>query len=200
MQSANHQIFEDRGGPRVASMTTRIIVVLAVIGTLAIIIAGLLRPNGPQATSATSAGAPASLQVGSIAPNFTLTTLEGKRISLSDYHGKLVMLNFWYATCPGCLQEIPGMQRFYAAQQATGKNFVILGVNIADDAQTASQFVLQYGLTYPIVLDQNQQVLTLYNVNSTPTSYFIDRQGIIRSIVIGPVNDTTLQQDVAMMS
>jgi len=92
------------------------------------------------------------------------------------------------------------MQRFYAAQQATGKNFVILGVNIADDAQTASQFVQQYGLTYPIVLDQNQQVLTLYNVNSTPTSYFIGRQGIIRSIVIGPVDDTTLQQDVAMMS
>ncbi len=181
-------------------MTTRIIVVLAMIGTLAIIIAGLLRPNAPQATSATSAGAPASLQVGSIAPNFTLTTLDGKRVSLSDYRDKLVMLNFWYATCPGCLQEIPGMQRFYTAQQATGKNFVILGVNIADNTQTVSQFVLQYGLTYPIVLDQNQQVLTLYNVNSTPTSYFIDRQGIIRSIVIGPVNDTTLQHDVAMMS
>ena len=187
-------------------MTTRIIVVLAVIGALAIIIAGLLRPNTPQASSAYGrdslrlAGAPASLQAGSLAPNFTLTTLDGKRVSLSDYHGKPVMLSFWYASCPGCLQEIPGMQRFYAAQQATGKNFVILGVNIADDAQTASQFVQQYGLTYPIVLDQNQQVLTLYNVNSTPTSYFIGRQGIIRSIVIGPVDDTTLQQDVAMMS
>ncbi len=185
-------------------MTTRIIVALAVIGALAIIIAGLLRPNTPQATSAYGrdksrpASAPASLQVGSLAPNFILTTLDGKQIRLSDYRGKPVMLNFWYATCPGCLQEIPGMQQFYAAQQATGKNFVILGVNIADDAQTASQFVQQYGLTYPIVLDQNQQVLTLYNVNSTPTSYFIDRQGIIRSIVIGPVDDTTLQQDVAV--
>jgi peroxiredoxin len=187
-------------GPNGAKMTTRIIVVLAVIGALAIIIAGLLRPNTPQATSTTSASAPASLQVGSLAPNFTLTTLDGKRIHLSDYRDKAVMLNFWYTTCPGCLQEIPGMQRFYAAQQATGKNFVILGVNIADDAQTASHFVKQYGLTYPIVLDQNQQVLTLYNVNSTPTSYFIDRQGIIRSIVIGPVDNITLQQNVAMMS
>lgn len=184
-------------GPSVATMSTRIIVVLVVIGTLAIIIAGLLHPNTPQATpTSTSTG----LQVGSLAPNFTLSTLDGKRLALSDYRGKTVMLNFWYATCPGCLQEMPAMQKFYAAQQVAGKNFVILGVNILDDAQTASQFARQQKLSYPIVLDQNQHVLALYNVNSTPTSYFIDGKGIIRSIVVGPVDDAILQHDVAMSS
>ena len=196
------RLFQNRAlttifGPSVATMTTRIIVVLAVIAALAIIITGLLRPNAPQAASTNHTSL---LQIGSLAPNFTLTNLNGKPVSLSDYRGKPVMLNFWYATCPGCLQEIPGMQRFYSAQQAAGKDFVILGVNISDDTQTASQFVQQHGLTYPMVMDQNQQVLTLYNVNSTPTSYFIDRKGIIRNMVVGPVNDATLQQDVAIIS
>ena len=176
------------------TMTTRIIITLAVMGTLAIIIAGLLRPNSPQATSTIA------LQAGSTAPNFTLTTPGGKRISLSGYRGKPVMLNFWYATCPGCLTEIPGMQKFYATQHTARKDAVILGVNILDNAQTVRQFVQQHGLTYPMALDQSQQVMTLYHVNSTPASYFIDRQGIIRSIVIGPIEDTALQQHMVQIS
>ena len=74
---------------------------------------GLLRPGStPTASSSTSnsSGAPVGLQVGDAAPNFTLTTLDGKQVSLSDFRGKPVMLNFWYTTCPGCLAEIPGMQ------------------------------------------------------------------------------------------
>jgi peroxiredoxin len=92
------------------------------------------------------------------------------------------------------------MQQFYATQQAAGKNFTILGVNSVDDAQTARQFAQQYGLTYILALDNNQQVATLYNLGATPTSYFIDRQGIIRSTVVGPVDDATLQQKVAEIS
>ena len=172
----------------------RSIITLAIMGTLAIIIAGLLRPNSPQATSTIA------LQAGSTAPNFTLTTPGGKRISLSDYRGKPVMLNFWYATCPGCLTEIPGIQKFYATQHTAGKDAVILGMNILDNAQTVAQFVQQHGLTYPMALDQNQQVMALYHVNSTPASYFIDRQGIIRSIVIGPVEDIALQQHMVQIS
>src|SRR5260370_377251 len=135
-----------------------------------------------------------------VAPDFTLTSLDGKQVSLSQFRGKPVMLNFWYSTCPGCLAEIPGMQRFYSAQQAAGKDFVILGVNSVDDVQTAQQFSQQYALTYSLALDNNQQVAALYNLTATPTSYFIDRQGIIRSVVVGPVDETTLQQDVTEIS
>ncbi len=145
-------------------------------------------------------GASTGLGVGDAAPNFTLTTPEGKQVSLGQFRGKPVMLNFWYSTCPGCLVEIPGMQRFYSAQQAAGKGFVILGVNSVDDAQTAQQFAQQYGLTYSLALDNNQRVATLYNLTATPTSYFIDRHGIIRAVVVGPVDESTLQQDVAEIS
>ncbi len=95
---------------------------------------------------------------------------------------------------------MPGRDSWHAAQQAVGKHFVILGVNSVDDAQTAQQFAQQYGLTYTLVMDNNQQVATLYNLTATPTSYFIDRQGIIRSTVVGPVDDATLQQKVAETS
>jgi len=178
------------------TISTRVIVVLVVVSTLAIIIAGLLRPGAPQGTFV---GGSTGLRVGSLAPDFTLSMLNGRRVSLSDYRGKVVMLNFWYATCPGCSQEMADMQRFYVAQQAKGKHFVILGVNILDDEQTTVQFVQQHGLTFPIVLDQKQQVLALYNVNDTPTSYFIDGKGIIRAIVVGPVDDARLRQDVAQI-
>jgi peroxiredoxin len=186
-------------GRSVGTLVTRSMLAVVVIGVLAFIVAELLRPSGVS-TTPSSPGTTIGLQIGDVAPNFTLTSLDGKQLSLSQFRGKPVMLNFWYSTCPGCLAEIPGMQRFYSAQQAAGKDFVILGVNSVDDAQTAQQFVQQYGLTYSLALDNNQQVATLYNLTATPTSYFIDRQGIIRSMVVGPVDASTLQQDVAEIS
>lgn len=92
------------------------------------------------------------------------------------------------------------MQQFYAAQQAEGKNFVILGVNSVDDAQTEQQFAQQEGMTYVLVLGGNQRVATLYDLTATPTSYFLDRHGIIRSVVIDPIDDATLHQKVAEIS
>ena len=187
-------------GRSMATLITRSVLIVAAVGLLVIIAAGLLHPGTTTSTSSSSGTSVVGLQVGEVAPNFTLTSLDGKQVSLSDFRGKSVMLNFRYASCPGCLAEIPGMQSFYAAQQAAGKHFVILGVNSVDDAQTAQQFAQQEGMSYTLVLDNNQRVATLYNLTATPTSYFIDRHGIIRSVVVGPVDETTLQQKVAEIS
>src|SRR6266702_1334649 len=89
-----HETFTSIFGPNFATMATRVIIMLAVAGTLVIIAAGLLRPNTPQSTSARSS----SIQVGAIAPDFALSTPVGKQISLSNFRGKPVMLNFWYVT------------------------------------------------------------------------------------------------------
>jgi peroxiredoxin len=191
-------------GRSVAEIVIRLIFMGAVVGTLAIITVGLLSPGtspaAPSSISQSSQGHPVGLQIGDRAPNFTLTAPDGKKVSLNTYRGKPVMLNFWYASCPGCLAEIPGMQRFYASQHTAGRDFAILGVNSVDDVPTARQFIQQHGLTYQIVMDSDQSVAGLYHVTATPTSYFIDRQGIIRSMVVGPVDDTTLQQDVTQIS
>jgi len=189
-------------GRSVGTLIIRSMLLVGALGLLALIIVGLLRPGSAStiAPSTSLTSAPVGLQVGDAAPNFTLTTLDGKQVRLNDFRGKPVMLNFWYASCPGCLQEIPGMQRFYAAELAAGKHFVILGVNSVDDLQTAQQFAQQSGLTYTLVMDQNQQVATLYNLTATPTSYFIDTLGIIRFVQVGPVDEATLQQKVAEIS
>ncbi len=186
-------------GRSVGTLVTRSVLVVVVIGVLAFIVVGLLRPNAVS-TIPSAPGTTVGLQIGDAAPNFTLKKLDGKQVSLSDYRGKPVMINFWFATCPGCLAETPGIERFYATQQAAGKSFVILAVNSVDDAPTAQQFVQQYGITYTPVLDNNQQVATLYNLNATPTSYFIDRHGIIRFVQVGPIDEATLQQKVAEIS
>lgn len=198
-------------GRSVGTMITRSILTVVAVGLLVIVVVGLLSPQAAPAASSTSssstsstsqpaANVPVGLQVGDLAPNFTLSSLNGRQVSLNDFRGKPVMLNFWFATCPGCLQEIPGMQSLYASQQAAGKDFVILGVNSVDDAQTARDFVQTSGLTYQMVLDNNQSVARLYNLGATPTSYFIDRQGIIRAVVVGPVVGSALQQNVANIS
>lgn len=203
-----HPLFQNRifttiFGYNMTSFATRLIVIVLCVGTLSIIALGLFSPNAPSVPAVASHNGSQTfvgLHMGNAAPNFTLATLDGKPVSLSDYRGKPVMLNFWYASCPGCELETPDMQRFYAAQHTAGKNLVILGVNTIDDVATAQQFVRQHGLTYQIVLDNHQTVSTLYNLEGTPTSYFIDRQGIIRSVVVGPLDAATLQQDVAAIS
>lgn len=202
-----HPLFQNKAftaifGHNMTSLVMRLITIVLCVGTLSIIALGLFSPNVPSVSVIASHDASQTvvgLHVGDAAPNFTLVTLNGKRVSLSDYRGKPVMLNFWYASCPGCEVETPAMQRFYVVQHAAGKDLVILGVNTIDDAPTTQQFVSQHGLTYQVVLDNHQNVSTLYNLGGTPTSYFIDRQGIIRSVVVGPVDDATLQQNVAAL-
>ena len=139
------------------------------------------------------------LQVGNIAPDFTLTDLHGKRVSLHDYRGKPTMLNFWYPSCTDCQAEIPTMQQYYASAPAMSKHFVILAVNTlgGDDEQTVQNFVQQNHLTYPIVMDEQQRVGTLYHVRETPTSYFLDPEGIIQSVLFGPVGKSNLQRVLA---
>ncbi len=175
--------------PRKKSRTRSIVIFVAILGSLAIVTAGLLLPTAASHTTSTG------YAVGDIAPNFTLTTPDGRKVSLSNYRGQAVMLNFWYASCPGCLQETPALQQFYAQQRASGHNSVILGVDSVDDDSTAAQFVQQHHLTYPVLIDNRQQVMTLYNVAAAPTSFFIDSKGIIRAMTLGPLTSTALQKD-----
>ena len=190
-------------GYSVTSLLTRLILITATIGTLTIITVGIVSPASgssySQKNTQNAQSTTVGFQVGDAAPNFTLVTLNGTKKSLSDYRGKPVVLNFWYATCPGCLVESSDLQQFYAAQQKAGHDLAILGINTIDDGATAQQFVQRHGLTYQIMLDTQQSVATLYALSGTPTSYFIDRQGIIRAVVIGPVDTTTLQQNVTLI-
>jgi len=123
---------------------------------------------------------------GQQAPNFVLKDLTNTSVSLSEFRGKRVLLNFWYVACAPCQQEMPDLERFSTQEQ--NQNVVILGLNIEDDPATASAFLQRLGITYPILLDTHQRAFDEYHLTSTPSSIFIDSEGIIRGSVSGPLN------------
>jgi peroxiredoxin len=186
-----------------AKIMTRFIIIGVVVGTLAIITFGLLQPAegkyGPPRTFQTDGsgvGPQVGNNVGDIAPNFTLNALStpsGKKVSLSDYRGQVVLLNFWRTDCASCLVEMPDLQKAYSAQQVAQKKFVILGIEQGDDV-SAAQLLRRKGVMYPILVDAQQTVGDLYGVSGIPTSFAVDRQGIIRWNMAGPLSPEMLQE------
>lgn len=124
-------------------------------------------------------------EVGHVAPDFTLKTLDGNTVRLSDLRGqKVVLINFWATWCPPCRLEMPTMQQIYAEYKTRG--FEILAVNIESDARKEiGDFAKELRLTFPIVLDPDMKVTRRFRIIGLPVSVLIDRQGIIRAKEIG---------------
>jgi peroxiredoxin len=148
---------------------------------------------------ATTEGIPAP-QAGFLAPDFTLTTLDGETVTLSDLRGQVVLLNIWASWCPPCRAEMPAMERTW--QDYRERGVVVLAVNstIQDTPADAQAFVTENGLTFPIPLDTDGAVTRLYRVSSLPTSFFIGADGVIREVVIGgPMAEALLRSRVEQL-
>lgn len=138
-----------------------------------------------------SAGLPPAPAVGHPAPDFTLITATGEAFKLSDLRGRPVVLNFWATWCPPCRAELPEMQ---AAHERLAGEVAIIGVNQAEVPAAVQAFATQLGLTFPIPLDEDAAASQLYAVRSLPTTFFIDRGGVVRQVQVGPVTEATLAQ------
>ncbi len=124
-------------------------------------------------------------QVGDVAPDFTLPTLEGNSVRLADYRGKVVFINFWATWCPPCRQEMPSMESLY--RRLKGRAFEMLAVSIDREGEDGLQpFVSQYGLTFPVLLDPHKEVYRLYGVTGVPETFIVDGHGVILLKLIGP--------------
>jgi peroxiredoxin len=136
------------------------------------------------------------IDIGYTAPDFTVNTLDGERVSLSDYRGKMVILNMWATWCGPCRVEMPEMQRFYEKFKYEGNGVEILAVNMTfrDDVQTIKEFVNEFGLTFPILLDEKNTVGSLYRVLNIPSTWFIDEEGVIREKHIGPMTEDMMKR------
>jgi peroxiredoxin len=141
-----------------------------------------------------SSGTGPAPRVGSEAPDFTLKDLGGKEVKLSDLRGRPVMLNFWATWCPPCRAEIPVIRELYAETNANGEAYEILGVATQSDAQTIQAFAEELDITFPILPDAENRITELYHVLPIPTSFFIDKDGIIRYMHIGILDRTTLEK------
>ena len=139
----------------------------------------------------------AAPQHGFRAPDITLQAIDGQTVSLTDLQGQVVLVNFWASWCPPCRAEMPDMQKVFEDYQDQG--FIILAINstIQDQQSEAIDFVQAYGLTFPILFDFSGKVTTSYKVEALPTSFFIDRDGIIQEVVIGgPMAEALLRERI----
>ena len=137
-------------------------------------------PVGPGPSSPIEAA-----QVGFLAPDFTLSSLYSQEIRLANLKGGPIVLNFWASWCPPCKAEMPAFQE--AFQEYSGSDLQIIAINATnqDSVTEVTQFIEEYGISFPIPLDQSGAVSRDYQVHSLPTTYFIDKNGIIKEIIIG---------------
>jgi len=115
------------------------------------------------------------LAPGNNAPDFTLPDLSGERVSLSDFRGKVVLLNFWASWCAPCVVEMPALERAY--NQLKDRGFVVLAVAIDDDLNAIKEFQKDLGLTFPILLDNTSRTKNRYKISGYPETYIIDAEG-----------------------
>ena len=135
---------------------------------------------------------------GFIAPDFTLQTLDGKMVTLSDLRGQVVLVNFWATWCPPCRAEMPAMQQAYDQYRTDG--FVVLAVNMLEGDAQVTDFVYQTGLTFPVLVDKGGGVSERYQVKSIPTTYFVDREGVIQDVIIGgPIPRAMIESKVTAL-
>jgi cytochrome c biogenesis protein CcmG/thiol:disulfide interchange protein DsbE len=125
------------------------------------------------------------------APDITLTTLDGQEFRLSALRGKPVVLNFWATWCPPCRAELPELK---SASERLAGQVAIVGVDQAEPATTVAGAASELGIAYSIPLDLQGNTSRAYGVRSLPTTFFIDRDGVIRQIQNGPLTAATLMQ------
>ncbi len=147
----------------------------------------------------TTEEAEVGIKKGNIAPDFELLNLNGNPVKLSDFTGKKVILNYWATWCPPCRAEMPHMEKFYNDNE---KDVVVLAVNLTNTEQNrdnVSDFVEDFGLTFPVIMDEEGDVSSTYQVIAYPTSYMIDSQGIIQEVFQGAINYDIMEKAISKM-
>ena len=120
------------------------------------------------------------------AQNFILKNLNGREVSLEDYRGQIILINFWATWCPPCLLEMPSMEKLYAKFKNEG--FTILAIDLQEEADNVKVFKEKYKLNFPILLDSDGVVGQFYAVKSIPTTYLVDREGYLIGSALGARN------------
>ena len=131
---------------------------------------------------------------GAIAPNFRLSTLDGKELSLENQRGKAVVLNFWATWCGPCRSEMPALQQTYENFKAQG--MLLWGIDVGETPDQVEKFAKQIGITFPLLLDRDSKTSRTYRVFGLPTTVFVGRDGVITDVAIGAMDEQTLEKYV----
>ena len=126
--------------------------------------------------------------IGKPAPDFQFQSPDGQATSLSDLRGKPVLINFWATWCSPCVYEMPYIQQIYDEWQEKG--LVLLAINIGESSSKVKGFLQSHGFSLPVLLDTEGKIAGQYGIRPIPTSFFIDKDGIIQDVKVGPFQST----------
>jgi thiol-disulfide isomerase/thioredoxin len=133
-------------------------------------------------------------KVGYPAPQLSLTDLAGNQVAFENLRDKVVLVNNWATWCPPCREEMPTLEAYYQAHM--DKGFTLVAVDSGEPAEVVVRFVEDYSLTFPIWLDPGAKALRAFRNNSLPSSYVIDREGVIRLTWTGAISRDMLEKHV----
>lgn len=131
-----------------------------------------------------------SAQINKPAPNFTLNTLDDKPVSLSDFKGKALLINFWGTWCEPCKREMPLLEDSY--QKYKADNFELVTINLRESNFLISSYLERNKLTVPVLLDKSATISKSYDVYNLPVTFFIDEKGVIQRIYEGELTKEAL--------
>ncbi len=133
--------------------------------------------------------------VGGLPPGFSLFNLGGEEVSLSDFHGQPVVINFWATWCAPCRVEMPALQSRF--EKFKDQGLVVLAVDFDEPADIVADFRDEFGLTFEILLDPGAEVQKLYRNRTYPTTFFIDPDGVIQVQHFGPMTEGQIDDNLA---
>jgi cytochrome c biogenesis protein CcmG/thiol:disulfide interchange protein DsbE len=147
--------------------------------------------------SATTDDLISSPREGFLAPDFTLEEISGETFTLSDLRGSAVVVNLWASWCPPCRGEMPALQQVYEKYRDRGLEILAVNTTYQDREAEARAFVDELGLSFPILLERTGDMARGYQLRAMPSTFFIDKEGVIRKVILGgPMSDATLQTAV----
>lgn len=136
--------------------------------------------------------------IGNYAPRFSLPSLDGQDFSLDRVEGKPVLLNFWASWCEPCKTEAPELVNLY---KEYSDKIEILAINVtaSDTIENAKSFADEYGFTFPVLLDEHAVTAKKYKVRPIPTTFFVNKEGLIIDIVVGPLNKNLIEENLKLL-
>jgi len=192
-----------------AAVTTAVLLIVSAVGCRE---QGTPEPTSPTTTTPVPAPNPAptptptpeptpepstpveGTAIGNLAPNFEFNNAHEQTVSLADFQGKPILLNFWATWCSPCRAELPYIQKVYDTWSEHG--LVVLAVNMGESPSKVEEFMKSHNFSFPVLLDSKRSLADKYNIRYIPTTYFIDGNGVIKNIKVGAFSGVAEIEDM----
>ncbi|MBE0409966.1 MAG: redoxin domain-containing protein [Anaerolineales bacterium] len=161
------------------------------LGLLIFIVIGVGQNSSDSDSILAGRNVPNAFGIGSPAVNFELEDLEGNIISLKDFRDKAVLINFWATWCGPCRFEMPAIQSRFDQYE---DDLDVIAINFDEPARVVQQFIDELGLTFTVLLDPGGTVQREYRVRAYPTTYFLDKEGVVKFLHIGYMSESQIDQ------